>query len=100
MPGEGSGRRYAGAAGLADDLQAWLRAAPVRAQPRRFAPALWRWGRRKSVLAGFAVFAVLLALAVAASRWRVGDVEASLGFRQTETEGIVRTTSTGRSTLV
>jgi WD40 repeat protein/tetratricopeptide (TPR) repeat protein/tRNA A-37 threonylcarbamoyl transferase component Bud32 len=60
-----TGRRYASAAALAEDLECWLADRPlIHARPTGMAERLWRWCRRNPVPAVAA--AVVLAVAVAA----------------------------------
>jgi serine/threonine protein kinase len=54
-------QRYATAASLADDLECYLQGIPVRARPVTGWERLWRWCRRKPLVAGLAA-ALLLAL--------------------------------------
>jgi tetratricopeptide (TPR) repeat protein len=56
------GRRYRGAAALADDLRRFLANRPIQARPRGPAGRVLQWARRQPVVAGLT--AVLLAAAV------------------------------------
>ncbi len=62
-------RRYASAAALADDLEAWLRGEPIQARPVGAAGRVWRWCRRNRTLAALtgAVLVLLVAGAVGAT---------------------------------
>ncbi len=53
------GRRYAGAAALADDLRRFLDGRPIAARPVGAIGRLWRWGRRNPTLAGTTAALVL-----------------------------------------
>lgn len=58
-------RRYSTAQALAEDLERFLKAEPIRA--RRIGPAarLWRWCRRKPVVASLGTATLILLLAIA-----------------------------------
>jgi serine/threonine protein kinase/Tfp pilus assembly protein PilF len=58
-----SRRRYAGADALGADLRRFLAGEPVRARPVSQTEKLWRWCRRKPVLAGLLAALVLVFLA-------------------------------------
>lgn len=45
-------RRYASAAALADDLEAWRQGRPIAARPVRTWERAWKWARRRPALAG------------------------------------------------
>ncbi len=70
-------RRYQTAQALADDLDRFLKAEPIRA--RRIGPTakLWRWGRRKPALAGLGAATLVLLLVVAVgspiAAWRISQ---------------------------
>jgi WD40 repeat protein/tRNA A-37 threonylcarbamoyl transferase component Bud32 len=75
-------RRYADCQELADDLRRWLEGEPIRARRLGVAEQVWRWCRRKPLLASatatlalalatVAVLAVLVALAARRDRLRL-----------------------------
>ena len=67
------GRRYASAARLADDLEAFRAGRPVAARPVGRLGRLRRWTRREPVVAGLSAAAILLAatlLVVVTAAWR------------------------------
>jgi tetratricopeptide (TPR) repeat protein len=75
--------RYATAADLAADLGRFLAGQPVHARPLRPAGKLWRWCRRKPVLASLGAALVLVtALGSAAVTWQWWRAEAN--FDQAE----------------
>jgi serine/threonine protein kinase len=66
-------RRYNSAAGLADDLERFLRHEPIRARPSTVGERFVKWARRNPLRAGFsgALLAVsLLAVVGISSQWR------------------------------
>jgi len=66
-------RRYQTAQELADELGRVLRDEPIHARPVNAPEKLWRWCRRKPVLAGavgFAVAALVAGLATTSWQWR------------------------------
>lgn len=64
-------RRYASAAGLADDLDRWLRHESISVQPAGRAAQIARWVRRRPVVTGLsAVFAMALLGGTAATTWQ------------------------------
>jgi WD40 repeat protein/serine/threonine protein kinase len=58
-------RRYQSAQELADELGRWLRGEPIQARPVSRPEKLWRWCRRKPVIATLSASTLLLLLAVA-----------------------------------
>ncbi|HRY50480.1 MAG TPA: protein kinase [Candidatus Paceibacterota bacterium] len=66
------GRRYASAEALAEDLERWLGAMPIRARPVRAIERLLLWCRRKPALATLSAILVLtVLLGTAVSLWRI-----------------------------
>ncbi len=77
-------RRYASAAGLADDLARFLRGEPTLACPASQAEKLWRWCRRKPALAfsaGSALLAILAGLAGVLWEWGRAERERTTAVR-------------------
>ena len=64
-------RRFAAAAALADDLRRFVNGEPIRARPVGRAERLWRWCRRRPVLAGLtAALVLVIAVGLAAVVWQ------------------------------
>jgi len=61
-----SGKRYASAAALGEDLRRYLDGEPIVARPVGAVERAWRWARRKPALAGALGTVSLLLLAIAA----------------------------------
>jgi WD40 repeat protein/tRNA A-37 threonylcarbamoyl transferase component Bud32 len=57
-------RRYRSAEALAEDLEHWLRGEPIQARPVATMEKIWRWCRRKPVLAALTGSIALLVLAL------------------------------------
>ena len=90
------GRRYAGAAALADDLRRFEEGRPIRARPLGWGGRLWRWGRRNPTAAALLVTA--LALVGLASGGGVWLVQQRAG-RRAELRGEVVTAVTQADSL-
>jgi serine/threonine protein kinase/tetratricopeptide (TPR) repeat protein len=58
------GRRYAGALELAEDLHRFCEGKPIRARPIGRAARLWRWCRRKPLVASLATAVIFLVVAL------------------------------------
>src|SRR5262249_54815160 len=59
-------RRYGSAEALADDLERWLNAEPIRARPATLGELAVKWARRRPALAALSGVAVLLTAAMLA----------------------------------
>jgi WD40 repeat protein len=70
------GRRYSGAAALADDLERWLRGEPIAARPVGTLERAAKWARRRPAVATMAAALVLVsALAVGGIVWKWLDAD-------------------------
>ncbi|MGO9468212.1 MAG: protein kinase domain-containing protein [Isosphaeraceae bacterium] len=68
-----SGRRYASAKSLAEDLSRWQDGRPIAARPVSAAEKSWRWCRRRPVIAALSAALVLTAVigfTAVVSQWR------------------------------
>jgi WD40 repeat protein len=61
------GRRYSSAAGLAADLEKWLRHEPIMARRTGTGERLWKWVRRRPTIAALAAMSALLMMALVVS---------------------------------
>jgi WD40 repeat protein/tetratricopeptide (TPR) repeat protein len=78
-----SGKRYASAEALADDLDRFLAGEPIRARPVGSAERLYRWCRRNPAVATLTGLAVLFLIVIAAGA-SVGNVILSKQLRRAE----------------
>ncbi len=83
-------RRYATAAELAEELSRFLRAEPIRARPIGRATRLWRWCKRKPMVAGLGAAAVLLSMAVTTVTTVAFFREASLRQEAEDQRGVAQ----------
>ncbi len=88
-----SGKRFASAQDLADELGRFLRDEPIHARPISRVEKAWRWCRRKPELATLSAAIILLLLAVA-----VGSSVAALRI-QREVLRVTKAEQTGREKL-
>jgi serine/threonine protein kinase/tetratricopeptide (TPR) repeat protein len=63
-------RRYPAAAGLAEDLEHWLKHEPISAKPSGFFTHARKWVRRKPAIAAVIVLSVAFAAAVGSHIWK------------------------------
>lgn len=69
-------RRYASAAALAEDLDAWLEGKPIQARPVGLVERAWLWAKRKPAIAALsALSAVALISGAAGVLWQWGVAE-------------------------
>lgn len=57
--------RYSSALALAEDLERWIRGEPIHARPVARVERVWKWARRKPLLAGLWLSVTLLTVGVA-----------------------------------
>jgi serine/threonine-protein kinase len=62
--------RYRSASDLAEDLERWLRGQPIAARPLSPPALVWRWTRRKPVVAGMAALLMALGVIAGAVMWK------------------------------
>jgi WD40 repeat protein/tRNA A-37 threonylcarbamoyl transferase component Bud32 len=87
------GRRYAGAAELADDLGRWLAGEPVLARPVGRLERAWRWARRRPAEAGLLLaggVAALLLAGGAVGLWYHGRLQEEYGRTRAANEQLER----------
>jgi eukaryotic-like serine/threonine-protein kinase len=78
-------RRYATAQAMADELGRFLRGEPIQARPASRAEKVWRWCRRKPLVAGLVaglMFALALGFAGVLWQWQRADRNAQEEARQ------------------
>src|SRR5205807_8311170 len=89
------GRRYAGAAALADELRRFAEGRPIQARRVGWAERLWRWGRRNPTGAALLATALaLVGLAIGGGMWAAqqrGERRAEAAQRDRELRNEVRT---------
>ncbi len=81
------GRRYQTAAEFADDLRRFLADRPVRARPAGPLRRLWRWAKRRPVVAALSAMLVLAGLALLSlGGWSYGQIDAALAVANRKRE--------------
>jgi serine/threonine protein kinase/tetratricopeptide (TPR) repeat protein len=85
------GKRYATARELADDLQRFLNREPIRARPVSRIERLWRWCRRKPVVASLlAALALVFAVGFGSVAWQWQRAEEQAAAARREREAAER----------
>jgi WD40 repeat protein len=73
-------RRYASAAALADDLQAWLDGRPIAARRVGAVERAWKWARRRPAVAFLIATVIVVTItgfAAVSREWRLADARAT-----------------------